>query len=120
MLCSDIWCGWDPAVRTQELYAVKALSKRAMLQKKKGVAHAMQELNILCNCAHPFVINLVASFQTKHWLCHLMEFCPRGHFYSLLQTREKKRLPEDAARFYAAEILSGIEYLPSPRFIRWR
>jgi hypothetical protein len=104
-------------VVTKELYAVKALSKRAMLQKKKGVAHAMQELTILCSCAHPFVINLVASFQTKHWLCHLMEFCPRGHFYSLLQSREKKRLPEEHAKFYAAEILSGIEYLHFKGFI---
>lgn len=96
---------------------MKALSKRAMLLKKKGVSHVMQELNILCSCAHPFVINLVASFQTKHWLCHLMEFCPRGHFYSLLQSQDKKRLPEDSARFYAAEILSGIEYLHFKGFI---
>jgi len=99
------------------LFAVKALSKRAMLQKKKGVAHVMQELNILRSCAHPFVIKLNASFQTKHWLCHLMEFCPRGHFYSLLQAQDKKRLPEDSARFYAAEILSGIEYLHINGFI---
>ena len=102
---------------TGKLFAVKALSKRAMLQKKKGVAHVMQELNILRSCAHPFVIKLDASFQTKHWLCHMMEFCPRGHFYSLLQAQDKKRLPEDSARFYAAEILSGIEYLHINGFI---
>ena len=104
-------------VSTGKLSAVKALSKRKMLQKKKGVAHVMQELNILRSCAHPFVIKLDASFQTKHWLCHMMEFCPRGHFYSLLQAQDKKRLPEDSARFYAAEILSGIEYLHINGFI---
>ena len=63
------------------------------------------------------MIKLNASFQTKHWLCHLMEFCPRGHFYSLLQAQDKKRLPEESARFYAAEILSGIEYLHINGFI---
>ena len=104
-------------VSTGKLSAVKALSKRKMLQKKKGVAHVMQELNILRSCAHPFVIKLDASFQTKHWLCHMMEFCPKGHFYSLLQAQDKKRLPEDSARFYAAEILSGIEYLHINGFI---
>lgn len=41
-------------VSTGELFAVKALSKRAMLQKKKGVAHVMQELNILRSCARKY------------------------------------------------------------------
>eukprot|EP01052_Picozoa_sp_SAG31_P012643 SAG31_NODE_744_length_12415_cov_74.120900_2_plen_1183_part_00 len=104
-------------ISSGELYAVKALSKRAMLSKKKGVAHVMQEFDILRSAAHPFVIKLYASFQSVHHLCHLMEFCPRGHFYSLLQSQPYKRLPEAAARFYAAEILSGIEYLHIQGFI---
>ena len=88
-----------------------------MLSKKKGVAHVMQEFDILRSAAHPFVIKLYASFQSSHHLCHLMEFCPRGHFYSLLQSQPYKRLPEAAARFYGAEILSGIEYLHIQGFI---
>jgi hypothetical protein len=61
-------------ISSGKLYAVKTLSKRAMLSKKKGVAHVMQEFDILRSAAHPFVIKLYASFQSSLFLCHLMEF----------------------------------------------
>lgn len=77
----------------------------------KGIAHVMKELEILTSCTHPFVIDLHSSFQTSKWLCHLMEYCSRGNFYTFVQQQPEKRISEEAGRFYIAEILSGIEYL---------
>ena len=102
---------------SQQLFALKVLSKRRMIQKKKGVAHVMKELEILSTCSHPFVVGLHASFQTEQCLCHLMEYCPRGNFYHLCQSQPEHRLSEVVARFYAAEILSGIEYLHMHGFV---
>ena len=78
---------------TEQLYAIKVLSKRMMHRKKKGVAHVMKELEILSTCSHPFVISLEASFQTREWLCHLIEYCSGGNFYRLCQRQPEKRLP---------------------------
>jgi serine/threonine protein kinase len=102
---------------SQQLFALKVLSKRRMIKKKKGVAHVMKELEILSTCSHPFVVGLHASFQTEQCLCHLMEYCPRGNFYHLCQAQPDHRLSEDVSRFYAAEILSGIEYLHMHGFV---
>ena len=131
---------------SQQLFALKVLSKRRMMKKKKGVAHVMKELEILSTCSHPFVVGLHASFQvrpkalicissfcrlfvfvthhsvqsvtqTEQQLCHLMEYCPRGNFYHLCQAQPEHRLSEVVARFYAAEILSGIEYLHMHGFV---
>ena len=46
-----------------------------------------------------------------------MEYCPRGNFYHLCQSQPEHRLSEVVARFYAAEILSGIEYLHMHGFV---
>jgi serine/threonine protein kinase/type II secretory pathway pseudopilin PulG len=102
---------------SQQLFALKVLSKRRMIRKKKGVAHVMKELEILSTCSHPFVVGLHASFQTEQCLCHLMEYCPRGNFYHLCQSQPDHRLSEVVSRFYAAEIISGIEYLHMHGFV---
>ena len=77
----------------------------------------MKELEILSTCSHPFIVGLHASFQTERWLCHLMEYCPRGNFYHMCQAQPEHRLHEGTARFYASEILSGIEYLHMHGFV---
>ena len=102
---------------SQQLFALKVLSKRRMMKKRKGVAHVMKELEILSTCSHPFIVGLHASFQTERWLCHLMEYCPRGNFYHMCQAQPEHRLHEGTARFYASEILSGIEYLHMHGFV---
>jgi protein-serine/threonine kinase len=40
-----------------------------------------------------------------------------GEFFRALQTRPGKCLPEEDARFYAAEVISALEYLHLMGFI---
>ena len=108
----------DPASRSAHgpspsrsgLYALKILRKERMIRKGK-VERVMNELNILRTVDHPFVVTLHASFQTPHFLCHMMEYCPGGNLYDLLQAQPHRCLIEEHARFYAAQIISGLEYL---------
>jgi serine/threonine protein kinase len=46
-----------------------------------------------------------------------MEYCMGGEFFRALQTRPGKCLPEDASRFYAAEVVAALEYLHLMGFI---
>lgn len=58
---------------------------------------------------HPFLIQMHSAFQNDKKLFLVLEYCPGGELFGLLS--KKKRLSEDQARFYAAQILLALEYL---------
>ncbi|KNZ56271.1 AGC protein kinase [Puccinia sorghi] len=102
----------------ERLYAMKVLNKKEMIQRNK-IKRALAEQGILAASNHPFIVTLYHSFQSEDYLYFCMEYCMGGEFVSepdnryfrTLQTRPDKRLPESDARFYAAEVISALEYL---------
>lgn len=92
------------------------LSKKEMVQRKK-IKRALTEQEILATANHPFIVTLHHSFQSEDYLYHCMEYCMGGEFFRALQNRPGKCLPEDAARFYAAEVVAALEYLHLMGFI---
>ncbi|CAF2121134.1 unnamed protein product [Brassica rapa subsp. narinosa] len=95
---------------TGELYAMKAMEKTMMLNRNK--AHrARIEREIISLLDHPFLPTLYASFQTSTHVCLITDFCPGGELFALLDRQPMKFLSEDSARFYAAEVVIGLEYL---------
>ncbi|KAH9999405.1 Pkinase-domain-containing protein [Russula vinacea] len=102
--------------KTGKLYAMKVLSKKEMIQRKK-IKRALTEQEILATANHPFIVTLHHSFQSEDYLYHCMEYCMGGEFFRALQSRPGKCLPEDAARFYAAEVVAALEYLHLMGFI---
>jgi serine/threonine protein kinase len=92
------------------------LSKKEMIQRKK-IKRALTEQEILATANHPFIVTLHHSFQSDDYLYHCMEYCMGGEFFRALQSRPGKCLPEDAARFYAAEVVAALEYLHLMGFI---
>lgn len=95
---------------------VIVLSKKEMIQRKK-IKRALTEQEILATANHPFIVTLHHSFQSEDYLYHCMEYCMGGEFFRALQGRPGKCLPEDAARFYAAEVVAALEYLHLMGFI---
>ncbi len=87
-----------------------------MIQRKK-IKRALTEQEILATANHPFIVTLHHSFQSDDYLYHCMEYCMGGEFFRALQSRPGKCLPEDAARFYAAEVVAALEYLHLMGFI---
>lgn len=101
---------------TSLLYAMKVLTKDEMIQRNK-VKRVMTEREILATANHPFVVTMYASFQTVDRLCFVMEYCAGGEFFKVLQRQPKRRLKEDAVKFYAAEVTLALEYLHHMGFI---
>jgi len=101
---------------TEELYAMKVLSKREMVEKNK-VKRVLTEHEVLASTDHPCIVTLYASFQAKEYLFFVMEYCPGGEFFRMLKRQPGKRLSEEHARFYAAEVLLALEYLHSCGFM---
>ncbi|PLW15864.1 hypothetical protein PCASD_19723 [Puccinia coronata f. sp. avenae] len=94
----------------ERLYAMKVLNKKEMIQRNK-IKRALAEQGILAASNHPFIVTLYHSFQSEDYLYFCMEYCMGGEFFRTLQTRPDKRLAEGDARFYAAEVISALEYL---------
>nr|AML78885.1 putative LOV domain-containing protein [Strelitzia reginae] len=95
---------------TGELFAMKAMDKSVMLNRNK-VHRACIEREIYSLLDHPFLPTLYTSFQTTTHVCLITDFCPGGELFALLDKQPMKVFKEEAARFYAAEVVVGLEYL---------
>ncbi|XP_042493834.1 phototropin-2-like isoform X2 [Macadamia integrifolia] len=95
---------------TGELYAMKAMDKSVMLNRNK-VHRACLEREIVSLLDHPFLPTLYTSFQTDTHVCLITDFFPGGELFSLLDKQPMKIFKEESARFYAAEVVIGLEYL---------
>ncbi|KAF4982128.1 hypothetical protein FZEAL_2188 [Fusarium zealandicum] len=102
--------------KSSRLYAMKILSKKEMIKRNK-IKRALAEQEILATSNHPFIVTLYHSFQSEDYLYLCMEYCSGGEFFRALQTRPGKCIPEDDARFYAAEVTAALEYLHLMGFI---
>lgn len=94
---------------TGKYYAMKVLKKQR-ISKKKQEDHVRTERDILVQMTdHPFLTKLYWSFQTDKKLYFILEYCPGGELFGLLQ--KKRRFTEDQARFFAAQMVLSIEHL---------
>lgn len=101
---------------TDKYYAMKVLPKKDMIARNK-VKRVQTEREILCSTNYPFIVSLYWSFQSANCLYFVMDFCAGGEFFKVLQRQEGHCIPEDWARFYAAEVLLALEYLHTMGFI---
>ncbi|KAK4424746.1 Phototropin-2 [Sesamum alatum] len=97
-------------VGSGQLFAMKAMDKSMMLNRNK-VHRACIEREIISLLDHPFLPTLYTSFQTPTHVCLITDFCPGGELFALLDKQPLKMFKEDSARFYAAEVVIGLEYL---------
>jgi len=83
--------------------------------KQNLVKYAFAEKNILSELDHPFIVKLHCSFQTKHRLFLLLDYCPGGDLAKVLQKEHK--FSEERARNYLCEVLLAIAELHSREII---
>ncbi|KAJ7970930.1 Protein kinase [Quillaja saponaria] len=109
--CGDIGSVYLAELRGMGcLFAMKVMDK-GMLAGRKKLARAQTERDILCLLDHPFLPTLYSHFETDKFSCLLMEFCSGGDLHTLRQRQPGKHFTEQAARFYASEVLLALEYL---------
>ncbi|XP_047313770.1 serine/threonine-protein kinase D6PK-like [Impatiens glandulifera] len=97
-------------IGTRSYFAMKVMNKGELANRKK-LARVQTERDILKCLDHPFLPTLYTHFETDSFSCLVMEFCPGGDLHALRQKQPWKFFPENAARFYVAEVLLALEYL---------
>ena len=88
------------------IVAIKKMKKEEM-HKKNQVLDVRAERDVLSEAKNEWIVDLKFSFQDQNYLYLGMEFLPGGDLMSLLMAKDI--LPEQEAKFYAAEIVMAIE-----------
>jgi protein kinase A len=91
-------------------YALKMLSKREIIGHHQ-VEGVIREKNIMSSIDHPFVVNLINTFQDPKHLYMLIELVQGGELFSVIHTEVRDGIPNPNSRFYAACILQSICHL---------
>ena len=90
------------------VFAMKVISKSKVIQYNQQ-EHVMSEKRILADIDHPFCIQLMACFKDSQNLYMVLEYCPGGELFNLLQ-RERKLIDSHCV-FYAASVMLAFEYM---------
>ncbi|CAN1258297.1 3-phosphoinositide-dependent protein kinase 2 [Linum perenne] len=98
------------------VYALKIMDKK-FITKENKTAYVKLERIVLDQLDHPGVVRLYFTFQDTFSLYMALESCEGGELFDQI-TRvrtsvylQKRRLSEEEARFYAAEIVDALEYI---------
>lgn len=89
-------------------YAIKVI-KKSIVIKLKQVEHTTNEKNILSCIECPFVISLDTYFQDKKNLYFVIEYINGGEMFTHIH--RNKHFTYEVAKFFAAEVVMGFEYL---------
>ncbi|KAL7215270.1 hypothetical protein ACSBR1_027435 [Camellia fascicularis] len=90
------------------VYALKIMDKK-FITKENKTDYVKLERIVLDQLDHPGIVRLFFTFQDTFSLYMALESCEGGELFD--QITRKGRLPEDEARFYAAEVVDALEYI---------
>jgi len=94
--------------------ALKILKKSEVIRLKQ-VDHVKAETEILRMIDHPFIVNLLVTFQDEKRLFILLEFANGGELFTHL--RKEGRLSDKDAKFFSGEITLAFEYLHGQKVV---
>lgn len=95
--------------KTGATYALKQLSKRDIMGHHQ-VEGVLREKNIMASLDHPFVIDLVSTYQDELKLYMLIDLVQGGELFSVIHSFKRDGIPNGNARFYAACILEALSH----------
>jgi protein kinase A len=103
------------------VYALKTISKAKIIDAKLDQA-VIREKDLLSLLNHPFILNLVASYQDSDNLYLLLPLILGGELYSLLKKMKKhdRGMENNTVAFYAACIFEALKHFHFGHHIAYR
>lgn len=99
---------------TGKMYAIKVFIKRRLI-RADSLKHIMNERNFLERVSSPFVIGLTYAYATAEHLGLVLTLMSCGDLR--FHIKELGVFKSDRARFYAAEMVLGLQHLHSLRLV---
>lgn len=100
--------------KTNVYYALKEMSKVKIIDKKSEKS-VMAERNLLSNLRHPFLVNMIYSFQDYDYLYLVMDLLTGGDLrYHICRHR---KFSEEQTKFFMSCLILGLEYIHSNEII---
>jgi len=95
--------------KTKRLYAMKVI-KKELVTDDEDIDWVQTEKHVFETASnHPFLVGLHSCFQTPSRLFFVIEFVRGGDL--MFHMQRQRRLPEEHARFYSAEISLALNFL---------
>jgi atypical protein kinase C iota type len=102
---------------SKQLYAMKVIKKET-ISDEEDVDWVNTEKKVFEQATnHPFLVGMHSCFQTVSRLFFVIEYVNGGDL--MFHMQRQRKLPEDHARFYSAEIILALDFLHS-RYIVYR
>jgi serine/threonine protein kinase len=101
----------------KRIFALKSLKKNEVVLKNT-TDYVLTEKHILQNSFHPFIIRMRYSFQDENALYLIIDYMAGGDLFSHL--KQRIRFSEEITKFYAAEVLLGLQYLHEKMNVTYR
>ena len=95
-------------IHNKQEYAMKEISKQRVIAKN-SVETILNEQKLLKILRHPFIVNMKFAFQDRINLYLVMDLLKGGDLRFHLATIQE--FPEETVKFFAACIVTGLEYL---------
>lgn len=99
---------------TENEMAVKLQSKYQLVRGKQ-VQHLFQEIKLMNELNHPFILDLKGVSQDKRIVYMYVDFLSCGDLMNVIN--KFTRLNVDHARFYAAQMVCCLEYIHNKNFV---
>ncbi|XP_055311208.1 putative protein kinase C delta type homolog [Sitodiplosis mosellana] len=94
---------------TEYYYAVKCLKKDVLIRNDDVDCPFTERKVLTMGTAHPYLCHLFCTFQTESHLFYVMEYLSGGDLMFHIQVTG--RFTEYQAKFFGAEIVSGLKFL---------
>lgn len=83
--------------------------KKETIRKRNQIEHTMTERRVLERIKHPFIVDMKYAFKDKNKLYFVLDYCVGGELFFYLTNL--RRFKENAAKFYASNILLALKAL---------
>ena len=96
-------------IPTEELYAIKKLSKKELKTKIDSIEIINREIDLHSKLYHKNIIHLVATYENEENIFIILEYSNKGDLYKLI--RKKKIIDEKTCFNYFIQIVNSILFL---------